>query len=83
MNGADLAVLVVPFLDGSSNRVEAGTDLESVLAGDQPGESSSSYSEDEVVVRKIFSQMRDCFEPLIRYVDATNDSDIQGLHEHH
>ena len=28
MNGADLAVLVVPFLDGSSNRVEAGTDLE-------------------------------------------------------
>ena len=27
MNGADLAVLVVPFLDGSSNRVEAGTDL--------------------------------------------------------
>ena len=31
MNGADLAVLVVPFLDGSSNRVEAGTDLE-VLA---------------------------------------------------
>ena len=30
MNGADLAVLVVPFLDGSSNRVEAGTDLEVV-----------------------------------------------------
>ena len=28
MYGADLAVLVVPFLDGSSNRVEAGTDLE-------------------------------------------------------
>ena len=28
LNGADLAVLVVPFLDGSSNRVEAGTDLE-------------------------------------------------------
>ena len=28
MNGADLAVLVVPFLDWSSNRVEAGTDLE-------------------------------------------------------
>ena len=28
MNGADLAVLVVPFLDGSSNRVEAGTNLE-------------------------------------------------------
>ena len=28
MNGADLAVLVVPFLDGTSNRVEAGTDLE-------------------------------------------------------
>ena len=31
MNGADLAVLVVPFLDGSSNRVEAGTDLEVVV----------------------------------------------------
>ena len=31
MNGADLAVLVVPFLDGSSNRVEAGTDLEELL----------------------------------------------------
>ena len=30
MNGADLAVLVVPFLDGSSNRVEAGTNLEAV-----------------------------------------------------
>ena len=28
MIGADLAVLFVPFLDGSSNRVEAGTDLE-------------------------------------------------------
>ena len=28
MYGADLAVLVVPFLDGSSNRVEDGTDLE-------------------------------------------------------
>ena len=28
MNGADLAVLVVPFPNGSSNRVEAGTDLE-------------------------------------------------------
>ena len=28
LNGADLAVLVVHFLDGSSNRVEAGTDLE-------------------------------------------------------
>ena len=28
LNGADLAVLVVPFLDGSSNRVEAGTDLD-------------------------------------------------------
>ena len=27
MYGADLAVLVIPFLDGSSNRVEAGTDL--------------------------------------------------------
>ena len=32
MNGADLAVLVVPFLDGSSNRVEAGTDLEAQLS---------------------------------------------------
>ena len=31
MNGADLAVLVVPFPDGSSNRVEAGTDLEALL----------------------------------------------------
>ena len=31
MNGADLAVLVVPFLDGSSNRVEAGTDLEASI----------------------------------------------------
>ena len=31
MNGADLAVLVVPFLDGSSNRVEAGTDLDVVI----------------------------------------------------
>ena len=30
MIGADLAVLFVPFLDGSSNRVEAGTDLEAV-----------------------------------------------------
>ena len=30
MIGADLAVLFVPFLDGSSNHVEAGTDLESV-----------------------------------------------------
>ena len=28
MIGADLTVLFVPFLDGSSNRVEAGTDLE-------------------------------------------------------
>ena len=33
MNGADLAVLVVPFLDGSSNRVEAGTDLEGLDGG--------------------------------------------------
>ena len=31
MNGADLAVLVVPFLDGYSNRVEAGTNLEEDL----------------------------------------------------
>ena len=31
MNGADLAVLVVPFPDGSSNRVEAGTDLEDLM----------------------------------------------------
>ena len=31
MNGADLAVLVVQFLDGSSNRVEAGTDLEGLV----------------------------------------------------
>ena len=30
MYGADLAVLVVPFLDGSSNRIEASTDLEEV-----------------------------------------------------
>ena len=39
MNGADLAVLVVPFLDGSSNRVEAGTNLEvklEVKVGDIP-----------------------------------------------
>ena len=28
MIGADLVVLFVPFLDRSSNRVEAGTDLE-------------------------------------------------------
>ena len=33
MNGADLAVLVVPFLDGSSNRVEAGTDFGSDTIG--------------------------------------------------
>ena len=36
MNGADLAVLVVPFLDGSSNRVEAGTDLEDVWSSTNP-----------------------------------------------
>ena len=33
LNGADLAVLVVPFLDGSSNLVEAGTDFEGYCAG--------------------------------------------------
>ena len=31
LNGADLAVLVIPFLDGSSNRVEASTNLEGQL----------------------------------------------------
>ena len=30
MIGADLAILFVAFLDGSSNRVEAGTDLEEI-----------------------------------------------------
>ena len=54
---------------------------ESVLAGDQPGKSSSD-SEDEVVVRLRMSQVRDCTDTLIQYADATNDRDIQGFYEH-
>ena len=43
--------------------------VESVLAVDQPGESSSSDSEDEVVVRQKMSQVRYCSDTLIQYVD--------------
>ena len=43
---------------------------ESVLAGDQPGESSSSDSEDEVVVRQKMSQVSDCSDTLIQYADV-------------
>ena len=53
---------------------------ESVLNGDQPGESSSSDSEDELAVRQKISQVRDCIHTLTQYVDATND--VQGSHEH-
>ena len=53
------------------------------MAGDRPGESSSSDSGDEVVVMiQKMSQVRDCTDTLIQYVDATNDRDIQCLHEH-
>ena len=47
---------------------------ESVLLGAQPGESSISDSEDEVVVRRKMSQVRDCIDTPIQYVDATIDS---------
>ena len=49
MNGADLAVLVVPFLDGSSNRVEAGTDLEGIL------EVISFVTQSDFFARQMFS----------------------------
>ena len=39
---------------------------ESFLASDQPGESSSSDSEDEVVVRPKMSQVRDCIDTLMQ-----------------
>ena len=55
---------------------------ESALACDQAGESSSSDSEDEVVVRPIMSQVRDCIDTLIQNGDETNDRDIQGFYEH-
>ena len=55
---------------------------ESVLPGDQPGESSSRDSEDEVVVRLKIDQIRDCIGTLIQYFDATNDHSIQVLCEH-
>ena len=56
--------------------------MESVLAGDQPGESSSSESEDEVVEIPRMSPERDCIDTVIQYVDVTNDRDIQGSYEH-
>ena len=55
---------------------------ESVLAGDQSGESCCSDLEDEVVVRQRMSQVRDSIDTLIQYVDATNYRDIQGFYEH-
>ena len=56
--------------------------MKSVLAGDQSEESSSSDTRDEMVVRPKTSQVRDCIDTLIQYVDATNDLDIQGFYEH-
>ena len=47
MNGADLAVLVVPFLDGSSNRVEAGTDLEDWISSSTPSSFKSRCKKEE------------------------------------
>ena len=47
---------------------------ESVLPGAQPVESSISNSEDEVVVRQNMSQVRDCIDTPIQYVDSTIDS---------
>ena len=56
--------------------------VESVLAGDQPGESSRRDSEDEVVARPRMSPERDCNVTLIQHVDVTNDCDIQSFYEH-
>ena len=56
--------------------------MELVLAGDQPGEISSSDTEDEMVVRPETSQVRDSIDTLIQYVDVINDCDIQGFYEH-
>ena len=55
---------------------------ESVLDSDQPGESKSNDSEDKLVVRQKMSQVRDCIDTLVQYVDATNDRDIKGSYEH-
>ena len=48
---------------------------ELVMSGDQPGENSSSESEDEVVVRQKMSQVRDCltlsFNMLMRQITVT------------
>ena len=49
---------------------------ESVLVGDQPGESSSSDSEDEVVVRPKMSQVPDCivFMCSLKYIQKQKNS---------
>ena len=43
---------------------------------------SGSDSEDKVVVRQKMSQVPDCINTLIQYVDVTNYRDIQGFYEH-
>ena len=35
-----------------------------------------------MVVRPEMSQVQDCIDTLIQYVDVTNDRDIQGFYEH-